>query len=137
MAITRNQMVRREIPHEDGEWMEFRRLSWKQLDEISDAASVAALRHVKDLGPEILAGMRSAVRADGLQEQLRATESDPLNGYDLGALLRAGIVAWSYDEPFDQAVVDELDPVTAKWAGEAILEFAGISGRTEEERGEG
>ena len=38
-----------DIPHEPGEWMLFKRLSWRQLDEASDIASDASFEaHQKD-----------------------------------------------------------------------------------------
>ncbi len=101
-----------DIPHEPGESMELRKLTWRQLDAASDAASGAALKRLKGYGPEVIQALRSLGN-----EQQKKPEAE----YDRRAVLCAGIAAWSYDVPVTPENIDLLDEATAKWAFDEIL----------------
>lgn len=128
MGIVTGQKKPLVIPGES-DTVEIRRLGWKQLDDISDIASAATLERVKQMGGDMIAAMRSAV-TDAAQ-----TERDGFADYDQGALLREGIVSWTYEAPLPDGV-DQLEPKTAEFIARAIYEFS-IGARTEAERGEG
>ena len=102
------------IPHEAGEWMVFRTLGWKQLEDASDARSIAAYTQVRAMGAEVYKSLESP--ADDTK-----TVADPLNKYDRATLLRFGIADWSYTAPCEPAAFDLLDAVTAEWAAREIL----------------
>ena len=123
MAIVKGITKRAEIPHEPGEWMELRRLSWRQLEQASDAQSDAALQRIKKLGGDLIGALRGLA---GDQEQ------NPAAKYDRAVVLKSGIVNWSYNVPVTPENIDDLDKETADWAVEEILGMH--APRTEEER---
>lgn len=115
------------IPHEPGETMTLRMLSWVQLQAARDARQAAALRGIRDLGVEMFGQLQqqaSGIAAEG--------EADPLAGFDTGVLLRAGIAGWSYPDAVTPEAIDALDAETSTWAARALLDLRGQ--RTEDER---
>lgn len=115
-----------DIPHELGEWMELKRLSWRQLEVAAEVGSDEALKRIKKLGGDML----SALQKFGGQQ-----ERDPSTRYDRGTVLQAGIVRWSYDAEVNKKSIDSLDEETAEWAFQEILSLN--KPRTEEERKNG
>jgi hypothetical protein len=110
------------IPHEEGEWMELRAIGAKKLDEAADIRSRERIAALRAMGEEVLAAigrMNSAEPTGGKDEP--EPESDPLDGYDVDTLLRAGITAWSYGAKLTPANIDDLDATTRKWAATEIL----------------
>jgi len=138
MAITTNQKQRMPIPHEEGEWIEIRRLGWKALADNADAATNATLQRMKEMGADLLSGLRSgaAQASQDVPGVIAEAFADPLKDYDQGSLLRAGIVSWSYEAEVTPDNIDALDERTARWCAEAIVAYT-KGDRTEEERGEG
>lgn len=126
MAIITNITRQVEIPHEPGEHMTFRRLSWRQLEQASDKASESALTRIKAMGGDLLKAIQGAA---GEQAQ------DPAATYDRATILNMGIVAWSYDDPVTPENIDLLDEETAAWAFREILALN--APRTEADRKNG
>jgi hypothetical protein len=119
--LTSKVTKRLDVPHEPGEYVEIRRLSWRTLQRAQDAQKADAYQHVKTLGKE---GM-DAVR-DVTPEQIAAFRKDHASKYDRHVLLSVGIVAWSYsDKPTDEEV-DELDAATADFVVDELLKLAGV-----------
>lgn len=119
MGIVTGINKRLDIPHEPGEWMMIRKLSWRQLQTASDARTASVMQTVKAMGGEVLRELQGARE----REDVQTAAADPLTGYDLGDLLRAGIEAWSYSMSVNRESIDALDDETARWAGRAILDF--------------
>ena len=121
------------IPHEKGEWIEIRKLSWKQLDDARKMRQEAVFSTVRAMGGEVMAALPKTCRRCGEEkhdgacpsqaERAAAAASDPMNDYDRATLLHAGIVKWSYQEVLTEAAIDQLDEVTAAWAAEEILAY--------------
>ena len=126
MLIT-NMTKRVEIPHEPGEWMVFKKLSWRQLEVAQNVASDEAIKRTKKLGGDVLVSLRKLWR-----DQKNELETDPATKYDRGTVLEAGIVQWSYDAEVNKENIDKLDAETAEWAFREILDMN--KPRTEEER---
>lgn len=126
MAIVTNVTKRVEIPHEPDQWMEIKKLSWRQLEATKDAQTNALLARMKSLGGDMVKALQGAVED---QKQKPGTQ------HDRGGVLNCGIVAWSYDVPVTPANVDALDEETAAWAVEEILALN--APRTDEERKNG
>ena len=103
---------RRDIPHESGNWMEFRQLSGLELDEAEAAAMLKALALVKGLDAGAMATLQAQA---GAQEQEQSHDKD--------TLVCHGIAAWSYPEPCDEENKRKLDAVTRDWAAAVILEM--------------
>lgn len=145
--ITRDNVP---IPHEPGEWMSFRKLSWRKLEEAGNAVSDDAIAKIKVMGGEAFKAIQDLVdareRKDKTAEAAAEKEigesldeaeqkvKDPLNKYDRGVLLRKGIIDWSYegDKPTVENT-DDLDEETAVWAARQILDLA-MKGKTDEEK---
>lgn len=123
MALASKQTTRVDIPHEENQWMDLRRLSWRQLEAASDAVTDANLERIKRLGGDLLRAMQGA--ASGQQQA-------PESAYDRAAVLGAGIVRWSYDVPVSPQAIDDLDEATAAWAVHEILALGKL--RTEEQQ---
>lgn len=115
--------TRVDIPHEPGQWLEIRRLSWRELDRASDAETETQLARIKAMGGDVFAAIQ---RQAGEQKEKPKAAS-----YDRAAVLRKGIVRWSYDEKVAPDNIDMLDEETAAWAVEQILALG--RPRTEEE----
>ena len=121
MALVTEAIKRVDIPHEDGEWLEVRRLSWRELEAASDTATDALMARMKQLGGEMVQALRSVTT-----EQ----QADPFGGYDRQAVLVAGLKAWSYDAKVTPENLALLDEETAAFAYREILTLS--KPRTEE-----
>lgn len=110
-----------EIPHEPGEWLELRALTWRQLKAAKAARQTEVLQSVRTLGGDLLRDLQ--------QMSQGAASGDPLAEYDQATVLVAGIAAWSYAEAVSPAAIDQLDPATADWA---LRELVGLTARGEE-----
>lgn len=96
------------IEPSDGGWIDIRALSWVTMD-------TARSKKIAQL-----ADVMKALRDVPLPAQ-NGTKPDRLAGYDLGTVLRHGVVAWSYG---DEVNVEELDDATAQWAARQILDHS-------------
>lgn len=116
MALANRIEFTENVPHEEGQWFKFRRLSAKQLEAAKDARQRAALGSVKEM-PELFAAIRST------RDEARAETAprDPLEQYDRWALLKAGLVDWSYDVPLTPEAIEELDEETLDWAARLLI----------------
>jgi hypothetical protein len=109
--IVTNVTKKVDIPHEPGEWMIIKRLSWKQLDEASTVSSMASFERISKLGPDMAATLSKF--ASG------APSSDA--AYDRATVLNQGIAKWSYSDEINPDNIDALDDVTANWAFREIV----------------
>lgn len=122
MLVT-NQSKRVEIPHEKDEWMEFRKLSWRQMEIAEEIQTDLLLKRMKSMGADMVKALRDAVK--GKEEQ------DPFKRYDKSTVLDVGIVKWSYEAEITKENIETLDEVTADWAFKEILSLNKT--RTDEE----
>lgn len=102
-----SETVRRDIPHEPGCWMRFRRLTTTELEEAK-------------------AEVRRKSHYDGPSGELYFPPPS-LDGYDKGFLTRLGIVAWGgvhYSEPCSPELTGELDLRTYEWAARQVLDVS-------------
>jgi hypothetical protein len=117
-----------DIPHESGEWFEFRELGWRTLELARETKARASLLGFRDLGPEFLKSLTTTEDAPEGKE----AEPSPKDTYDMSVLLRASIASWSYGVPCSEDNIDNLDQATATWAFDSIIK---IHFPTEEEVG--
>lgn len=117
--LTANVKVRLDVPDEDGQWIEIRKLPWRKLREAADVHQSAAYAHVKALGKDGLDAVK-----DVTPEQIAALKQNPLASYDAGVLLRSAITAWSYPEKPTDAHIDDLDEAVAEWLVGEIVALA-------------
>lgn len=107
-----------DVPHEPGEWIEFRELGWKALDTAQQVRARNSLMSFRDLGPEFL---KSLSEGDDTAESPKKV--NPGENYDKSALLRTAILNWSYPVECTEANIDNLDPTTADWAFDEIIKI--------------
>lgn len=137
-----NTIKRRlDVPGEPGEWIEIRRLSWRQMDTARETRQTAVLLRVKALGGDIFKALQEQAASApapveavaGLPAEsvaLAEPERPDAGEYDRAALLAAGVVGWSYaDEAGNRvkvspATLDQLDEETAAWLATEILAFS-------------
>lgn len=126
--LTKDQRKRVEIPHEPGAWMVLRPLPWPLLE----AAASERTRRQTAAATELMSSIMSAeerreamaaAQAQNRQDGVQAPTAppDPADVWDRRIVLRAGIVEWSYGDPFDPDLIDDLDEQTADWAFRTIL----------------
>lgn len=109
MGLIIGILEKKNIPHEPGEFMEIRKLSWMELEEARQCRQDKALETVKKLqGMTLPTAARSADLA-----------ADPFESCDLATLLRLGIVAWSYPASVKDNI-EMLDETTAQWAAREV-----------------
>jgi hypothetical protein len=123
MALIRPETakVRREIPHEPGEWMDIRPLTGVELDAARQVTSDRAMATLRSLPPEIVKAQQAAAaeaRAkaafDGKAAAVEPTEPDA------ATLIKHGLVGWSYTDPLTPENVALLDAATRDWLAGAI-----------------
>lgn len=108
--IVKNITKKVDIPHEPGEWMMFKRLTWRQLEEASDVSSDASFERMKKMGAELLSAIAKTVNSNPPQES-----------YDKATILHNGIIKWSYPDEVNHDNIDALDDATVSWAYAEIL----------------
>jgi len=104
---------RRDVPGEEGEWMEFRKLTGGELDQAQEVAMKKAIALVQGVDGAAIEAMRSGAAA-------AAEEGD---SYDADTLVEYGVVAWSYTEPCDAENKRRLEAATRDWAAGVIKEM--------------
>jgi hypothetical protein len=114
MLVGTTDTERVDIPHESGQWMEFKLLSGRELDEAEQAQTKRFLRMVAGMDAGTLDAMRKMSGSP-------AADARP-DTYDKEKLVEHGVVAWSYDEPCTAAKKALLDARTRDWAAAAIIE---------------
>jgi hypothetical protein len=113
-----------EIPHEAGEWIEFRPLTWAELERSAaiamEARQAMSLRTTGSLTLEQMNKIDEVRKsASSAPVEDEAEDETPL---DMATMLHSAIVTWSYEEPVTDENVDDLDPVTGKWAFDLVRE---------------
>ena len=122
MLVTR-EPVRRDIPHEEGEWVDICKLSWKELRDARKDGLKENAEKMKIFGVEwvkvLISNDDGAKKAQKIAD---AQEWDPTN-FGTELLLEHGIVAWSYDSPVDATSIPMLDGATAAWLKQEIIDL--------------
>ena len=114
--------IRREIPHEEGAWFDFVRLSWKQIRDAKRAAEKEGRAVMKELGAEFI----NALRDDDVAKVRRVMDEqewDP-RAFDTESTLNIGVVAWSYEFEVTPEQLARLDKPTAAWAVQTIIDIS-------------
>lgn len=114
--------IRRDVPHEDGQWFDFVRLPWTKTRDARKAAERENRGVMKELGAEFLKAFQAEDDTKKLRKLLYDQEWDP-RAFGADTLLGFGILAWSYDAPVSAESIAELDDVTKDWAVRSILEI--------------
>ncbi len=120
MLITSDTKERVEIPHEAGEWLEVRALTWPEKEAASKERQQSAMDQAAKMPPEMFAAIQDMDRDQSQNEK-----------FDLGLVLKGGLVGWSYTEPLNRESLRALDDRTAQFA------FGEIMARSQFSRAEG
>ena len=139
MLVTKDRTEQIQIPHEEGEWMQFRRLSWLEMVEAAETAERRSVKKMTQFGSEAVGAIiashekTAAATADTDGDgDTTPTKAPTVGSYDRESLLENGIVAWSYEEKVPLKAIKQLDAETARWAAEQIFDLS--RERTKEER---
>ena len=122
-----------DIPHEDGQQITIKALSWKKLKDAQRAQQTQGIEFMRELGGELMQALRSG-DTDKVKALEDAQEAN-INNYDRMTLLQKGLVSWTYESELSQESIEELDEVTAAFCADAIFAFS--RGDTVTETGEG
>ena len=140
MLVTKDTTEQVPIPHEDGHWVQFRRLSWLEMTEAAETAERRSVKKMTQFGSEAVGAIiashekTAAATADTDGDgDTTPTKVPTVGSYDRESLLENGIMAWSYEEKVSPKAIKQLDAETARWAAEQIFELS--RERTKEERG--
>jgi len=102
------------IPHEPGQWVKFRTLSGRELDEAQAIERDKTLAQMKAMGQDLVTA---------IQGRDNAATPDPVDFYDKEALIKYGVAAWSYEQPCNDENKRQLDAETRDWAARTIVEM--------------
>jgi hypothetical protein len=136
MALVGSKTVRRPLPHEEGEWFEFKQLSWAELETVERALTSEAQRvageTIRNMGGDTFVAVRRAAaeQAEVKAKAAHAAPAKPGERYHGGTLLRLSLVGWSYEAPLTPETIDQLDQRTYEWA---VKEATELSAPTEPE----
>lgn len=119
MVLTSGIVRTLPIPHEPGQSMDLRLLSWTQLEKARAARLRAAVQTAEALGEALLRRLPERNGADSAAEA--EADADPLAPYDRLTLLKMGVVRWTYDTPVSEDALADLDETTAEWAARAVI----------------
>jgi hypothetical protein len=121
-----NTSERVDIPHEPGQWMRFRQLTWGQRLKAAEAAQVRAMdtqRRELEVARLVYGdSMNEKIQEarDARAERVTNEEPDVLTQYDAATVVDCGIAEWSYDGKPDRAS-EKIDAFTTEWAAREIL----------------
>lgn len=108
--IVKNVKRKLELPHEEGQFIEIRQLSYRELEEARESRREKVITRAAQMGPEMMANLPSTDRED-----IKKAIEDPLNEFDIDVLLEKGIVSWSYPEKVSKENIWLLDEETAQF----------------------
>jgi len=120
LVIGRQKVVA--IPHEDGESVEIKALSWKKLMTAQRVQQSAGISFMKEIGPELMEAMRSGDAKT--VKNIEAVQEASISNYDRFTLLQKGIISWTYEAELNDENLEELDEKTAAVLASAIFHFS-------------
>lgn len=127
--LTKGMTKRLELPHEPGQWIEVRELSFMAIRRAKEKAMLDQSRFLKELKPFL----DDDVEERATEAASKARKRDPLLDYDLGVLMQEAVIAWSYDDKVTRESVLWLDQRTAEYVARAVIPAP----ETEDERKNG
>lgn len=124
--FTHRVVVTRDVPHDPGQSVTFRKLAPRHLEAASKEAQRQSIQDVKEAGGPKLVGeiQREFADPEKKKELEAATTKDPLLTYDRVTLLEKSVKEWSYPEPADRTSFEELDEETLQWLSTEILKLS-------------
>ena len=118
----------------EGEWIEVRKLSAKQLANASRAREREVGELLRTFGGDVMASVQRARQDGAVADAVAAADDDPLTTYERWSVLRDGIVAWSSERKVNVPAIEDLDEATVTLVARAILALS-LPPRDEATRG--
>jgi hypothetical protein len=118
--------VRRDIPHEPGQWMDLRKPSNKACRQARKIVSSEFRERIQQLGADLFRVIRDGeVAAASEAPVVKPEDADRYapEQFDRDTLLASAIKAWSYAAPVTAETIADLDETTARWAHETVVEL--------------
>jgi hypothetical protein len=106
-----------EIPHEPGQWMRIRPLTYQEVTEARNEGS----RKTLERSTALLQAIPAATLEQLKDKQSVRQAQDPQDEFDVPTVLRHAIIGWSYSEKDEEPTVEDIDSLdveTAEWAFE-------------------
>jgi len=128
MLVSKDDVVRLHIPHEEGEWVDVTKLSWKHLKSARKKRDEEQRDVIKDFGPEFMKAMQSENGEERARQFLKRQQYEESN-FDTLAILDYSIIDWSYtDKEGEKAKVcaenvELLDERTASWLKQQVIDL--------------
>lgn len=127
--LTREFVTKYSIPYEAGEWVELKMPSFTDLKVAREAAQVAGLKLVSQLGVD---GYRALQAAKADQSDDGSDDPDPLSGIDELTLVKRCLRGWSYDTKVSDDAIESLDERTLKWVALELVNT--VPSRSEDDK---
>lgn len=110
-----------DVPHDPPQTVTIRKITGRQYERAREKAVFASMDSFRQAG-----GKEMLRELDGLNMSTEAVaaakvKADALDSLDWDELLKAGVVAWSYDAPVDEAHLLDLDADTREWLAREIF----------------
>lgn len=138
MALVSAESKKTDIPHEPGQFMFLRRISWSVFKTARELNVDEGVDKAKKVGGELMEafGKMSQIRAQLEEAQAQIAEEDERDpydpdNYDTATILEAGIDKWSYDTKVSSQSISELDEPTMIWAKRTIIDSSKPRGEEE------
>ena len=112
---------RREVPHENGAWIDICKLSWTQLADARKAGLKENAERMKLFGAEWISALLQG-RKEEAEKIVDEQKWDP-SAFGTGVLLELGIVAWSYEEKIIPDNIANVDEPTIDWVKQEIIDL--------------
>ena len=96
-----------------------RLLAWPERDEAQLAKTRKSFAMMEGVSADVIGALPQ--RDTDPVERVTQASDDPLDDYDLGTLLKHGLVTWSYERDLSEQTKALLDDRTAKWLGREIV----------------
>jgi hypothetical protein len=111
------------MPGDPAHWVKVRKLTGRELERTTEAHRGGFAAGSSRMWPVTL---RRALEHGATDPQVLQAIRDPLTGYDRYTLVRAGLVAWSYEQPIKAAegqadAIDDLDDDAVDFIARAVL----------------
>ena len=117
--INKTQGQKVPIPHEQGQFMIFRPLTWGEVKEAKRLRQEESFALVKAISPDVMERLQGQARP-AVDGQI------PSDTHDLGTVLKYAIVGWSYSASPTLEEIETLDERTAQWAFRQALALCAV-----------
>lgn len=109
------------IEMKDGGTVTVRKLAGRHIERARQEHSMAMMDSVKRMGVAFQRELAATI--DTKDDEIKAVQSDPMNGFDLTTVLERGILAWSYAEKVTPELIDDMEDEARTEIATAIMKL--------------